>query len=233
MAVPYPAYRQSDLQTDGKLYAQFEHVVANQRSAAHFKQAQRHSTLVGILKKALPAIAIGLVVWFIVVGVVNTKSVGNIIIKSAGISNGMLIMEAPKMSGFNSDNLPYNLFASRAKQDLKHPNIIKMEKLRAKVPMQADIFADIKATTGTYDSDKEWLSLNRDIEVNSQDGTTILLDTAEIDLSKGHLVSNDPVSVFTSNSNIFADQVEVIDNGSVIVFKQRVRMTIQPSPEIK
>ena len=233
MVVPYPAHEQSELQAGGENYAQPGHSVANQRSDTHFKQAQRHSSLVGMLKKALPVVALGLVVWFVVMGLLNNKSVGNIEVESTGISNGMLVMEAPKMSGFNRDNRRYDLSASRAKQDLKSPNIINMENLRATVPMQADVFADIKATVGVYNSDKEWLSLDQDIEINSQDGTRILLNSAEIDLSKGRLVSNNPVSVSTPNSSISADQVDVIDNGSVIIFKQNVRMTIQPSAKTK
>ena len=233
MTVPYPAHEQSELQTSNEFYAQPGLPLANQRSEVHFKQAQRHSSLVGMLKKALPVVALGLVAWFIVMGFLNTKSIGNIKVESTGISNGMLVMEAPKMSGFNRDNRPYDLSASRAKQDLKRPSIIKMENLQATLPMQENVFADVKANTGIYNSDKEWLSLDQDIEINAQDGTIILLNTAEIDLSKGRLVSNNPVSVSTSNTSISANQVEVIDNGSVIIFKQKVRMTIQPSPDTK
>ena len=233
MTVPYPAHEQSELQTSNELYAQPGLPLANQRSEVHFKQAQRHSSLVGMLKKALPVVALGLVAWFVVMGFLNTKSIGNIKVESTGISNGMLVMEAPKMSGFNRDNRPYDLSASRAKQDLKRPSIIKMENLQATLPMQENVFADVKANTGIYNSDKEWLSLDQDIEINAQDGTIILLNTAEIDLSKGRLVSNNPVSVSTSNTSISANQVEVIDNGSVIIFKQKVRMTIQPSPDTK
>ncbi len=233
MTVPYPAHEQSELQTSNEFYSQPGLPLANQRSEVHFKQAQRHSSLVGMLKKALPVVALGLVAWFVVMGFLNTKSIGNIKVESTGISNGMLVMEAPKMSGFNRDNRPYDLSASRAKQDLKRPSIIKMENLQATLPMQENVFADVKANTGIYNSDKEWLSLDQDIEINAQDGTIILLNTAEIDLSKGRLVSNNPVSVSTSNTSISANQVEVIDNGSVIIFKQKVRMTIQPSPDTK
>lgn len=229
MVVSYSTHEQSELQTGDEIYAQPRLPAANQRSDTHFKQAQRHSSLVGMLKKALPVIALGLVAWFVIIGVLNTKSIGNIEVESTGISNGMLVMEAPKMSGFNRDNRRYNLSASRAKQDLKSPNIIKMENLRATIPMQADTFADIKATTGLYNSDKEWLSLDKDIEINSQDGTKILLSTAEINLSKGRLVSNSQVSVSTPTTSITADQVEVIENGSFIIFEKNVRMTIQPS----
>ncbi len=233
MTISYPEHEQSELQTGCEIYAQPGHPVANKRSDTHFKQAKRHSSRVGMLKKALPVVALGLVVWFVVMGVLNTKSVGNITVESTGISNGMLVMEAPKMSGFNRDNHPYKLSASRAKQDIKSPNIINMENLRAAVPMGAGVFADIKAAVGVYNSDKEWLSLDQNIEINSRDGTKILLNSAEIDLSKGRLVSNNPVSVSTPNSSISANQVEVIDNGAVVVFTQNVRMTIQPSAKTK
>ena len=206
-----------------------EVVVDNKRHETHFKQAEQHSTLVRMLKKTLPVIALALVAWFIAMGFWNTKSIGNISVESSGISNGMLVMESPKMSGFNRDNRPYDLVASRAKQDLKNPGIINLENIHATVPMQAKIFADIKAKTGIYNSDKEWLSLNEDIEINSQDGTRILLQSAEIDLSKGNLTSHHPVFVSTSNSKISAEQVEVTNNGEIIIFKQRVRMTVLPA----
>ena len=235
LAVSYPVQDQTNLQneiaTSEDLFTQPTPVIANQRHEAHFKQAQKHSTLVGLLKKALPIAALGLVTWFVIMGFLNTKSIGDISVKSSGISNGMLIMEQPKMSGFNRDNRPYNLVASRAKQDLKNPDIINMENLQATVPMQADIYADIRAKIGTYDSDKEWLILSRDIEINSQDGTRILLNSAEIDLSKGKLISRHPVFVSTPTTQITADQVEVIDNGSIIIFKQKVRMTITLATE--
>lgn len=206
---------------------------ANQRHETHFKRAEQHSVLVGLLKKTLPIVALALVVWFVAMGFWNSKSIGNISVESTGISNGMLVMESPKMSGFNRDNRPYELVASQAKQDLKNPGIINMENLHATVPMQEKIYADIKAKTGIYNSDKEWLSLNEDIEINSQDGTKILLKSAEIDLSKGNLTSQNPVFVSTSNTEITADQVEVTNNGEIIIFKQQVRMTIIPAQNSK
>lgn len=138
-------------------------------------------------------------------------------------------MEAPKLKGYSKDKRPYDLTASRAVQDLKKTGIIKLENIRATVPMEAGIFADINAESGIYDTDREWLSLKRKIVVNSRKGTTILLESAEINLSDGSLTSTDPVSVTTATTSITASQVEVLENGSIIVFKQNVQMILQPS----
>jgi len=205
--------------------------LANARNDGHFRRAQNHSALVGTLKRLLPIMAIGLVVWFVAVSLFGTYNTGNLSIDSSSISNGKLVMEAPKLNGFSDSNLPYDLSASRAVQDLKNPGLIELEKIQATIPMEAGIFADIDALSGVYNTDKEWLSLNKQITVRSQDGTVIRLSTAEIDLSKGVLTSINPVTVTTNNTSISADQVDVLDSGSVIVFKKRVRMTIRPSAE--
>ncbi len=206
---------------------------ANIRHETHFNRAHQHSIFVSLLKKTLPVAALCMVVWFVIVGFVNTSSIGDISVKSSGISNGMLVMESPKMSGFTRDNRPYDLIASFAKQNLTEPNIINLENLRATVPMQAKVFADIKAKSGIYNSDKEWLTLKTDIEINSQDGTKIILESAEIDLAKGNLSSQNPVIVSTSNSRITSEKVDVTDNGAKIIFKQRVRMTVLPAQDGK
>ncbi len=201
----------------------------NQRHETHFNNARRHSFMVGFLKGALPVLALGLVAWFIAMSLLANTGIENVTVKSAGISNGKLIMESPKLNGFNKKNNTYNLIANRAVQDLKKPSIIQLENIHAKIPLDTGGYADVAANAGTYNSDKEWLSLSKDILVVGKDGTEIELDTAEIDLKKGNLSSNSPVTVKTPTANIQADGLEVVDNGSVIIFTQRVRVTIQPA----
>lgn len=239
MAVPYPDEDQSgpgaEASMDERLFIQPgpAPTTINQRHETHFKNARRHSTIVGLLKRVLPVVAVGFVIWFVIAGFLNTKDISNISFESTGISNGMLLMDSPKLSGFNRDNKPYDLVASRAKQDLKKPGVIELENLHATVPMQEGLFADIIAKSGIYNSAKEWLSLKHEIEINSQDGTKIKLDSAEIDLSKGTLSSTNPVFISTKNAKISADQVEVSNNGEVIIFKQHVKMTILPAQDLK
>jgi lipopolysaccharide export system protein LptC len=150
-----------------------------------------------------------------------------------GIKEGKLIMVEPRMKGFNSENRPYDLDARQAVQDLKKPGIIDLKDIIAKLPTNSGGFVDIVAKTGNYNTSKDMLKLNKDIVLTRPSGMKIMLDTAVINLKNGRLVSNKPVKVTTSTANIRADGVEVIDNGAVIVFKKRVRMTIQPATDSK
>ena len=138
-------------------------------------------------------------------------------------------MEQPRVKGFSNDNLPYKLNANRAVQELKKPGVVALEAITADLPTSVGEYARLNAKSGLYNSAKEWLSLKRDILVVRKDGTTIALETAEIDLKSGTMISNNAVKVTTPTSQITADNMEVNDNGSVVVFKKRVRMTIQPT----
>ena len=206
-------------------------LAANQRHDSQFRNARYHSFMVNFLKGALPVIAIVLVALFAGLSLFQSSPVENLSVDSSGISDGKLIMEAPRVKGYNSDNLPYNLNAKRAIQDLSKPDIVMLESIDAILPSADGNFADIDAKNGTYNSKKEWLSLSQDIVINRKDGTIIKLNTAEINLKAGKLVSNKPVEVTTSTSSISADGVEVFNNGEIVVFKNRIRMTVNPASE--
>ncbi len=204
--------------------------MAGQRHEKHFREARRHSFMVGFLKGALPVVAFALVAGFIALSLFGGNKTVTAPVDTTGINNGKLIMVEPKMKGFNAENRPYDLDARQAVQDLKKPGIISLDAIVAKLPSSEEGFALINAKSGTYNSKKELLKLKEDIVVTRGSGTKIMLDTASINLKNGHLTSNDPVQVTTTNSNIRSDEVEVIDNGAVIIFKKRVRMTINQAP---
>jgi len=204
---------------------------ANQRHDSQFRHARLHSVMVRCLKAALPVLAVGLVVWFVGLSYFKTSPAEQFSAENSGIKDGKLIMEAPRVKGYNASNQPYDLNAKRAVQDLKKPDIVLLELIDAMLPAGEGDFADIDANSGTYNSAKEWLSLDKDIVINRKDGTVIKLDSAEINLKSGKLVSKDPVNVTTTTSTISADGLEVIDSGDTVVFNKRVRMTIQPAAD--
>lgn len=207
--------------------------VDNQRLEADFRQARRHSFIVGLLKRVLPLLALALVAWFAVMSLLHDKGVGKASVDSIGIKDGKLTMVEPRMKGFNKNNRPYDLDARQAVQDLKKPGIIDLKDIVAKLPTEGGEFIDVVARTGVYNTGKDLLHLQKDIVFTRAGGMKMMLETAEIDLKSGQLTSNKPVNVTTPTSNITADNMQVIDNGAVIVFDQRVRMNIQPANDSK
>lgn len=202
---------------------------ANLRQQSHFSNARRHSVFVKVLKRALPMAVIGLVGWFVLTSLIRSPDGRQISLDSIGVSSGNLVMENPRVKGFNDENRPYDLNATKAIQNLKKTNLVTLLNIVARLPTGENGYADIVAKNGHYDSEKEWLSLNQDIVVESAGGLRMLLSTAEIDLKSGKLVSNKPVKVSTENTTITADNMEILDNGDIVIFNQRVRMIMQPA----
>ena len=200
---------------------------ANQRSEQDFQIASRHSNRISILKKALPLAAIILVVGFGASAMISFVPNVDVKIGSSSLEDGKLVMKQPKMSGFDKNNRPYDVTATRAIQDLKTPSIIVLEAIDALVPMDAKNMADVTADDGVYNSDTEKLVLRNNVFIKGARGMDIKLEEANINMKTGTMESSKPVTVTSEDTDLTADSVIVEDNGARIVFKNRVRMTIR------
>ena len=106
---------------------------------ARFAAAARHSKLVRVLRKAVPAaIAVSMLV-IVGVSVFNPFrmlsklpfDVGNVVVSGTKIT-----MQSPHMAGFTPDRRPYEVTARTAAQDITNPNFIELETLKAKIEME-------------------------------------------------------------------------------------------------
>ncbi|MEM7290127.1 MAG: LPS export ABC transporter periplasmic protein LptC, partial [Pseudomonadota bacterium] len=199
---------------------------ANMRSADDFDRAHRHSRRVALLKKALPATAGFVVVSFMLFAVTAHIPIANITVDEIGLKEGKLVMEKPKMAGFDKKSRPYDVRAQQAIQDLAKPGKVLLNTIDAKLPMDANSFANVDAKSGIYDTESEQLFLNDEVKIKGARGMDILLQDANIDMKTGIMESNNPVNVKSKNTNITADSVRVEDGGERILFNNRVKMTI-------
>ncbi|MCJ8309997.1 MAG: LPS export ABC transporter periplasmic protein LptC [Rhizobiaceae bacterium] len=199
---------------------------ANMRSSDDFDRAHRHSKRVAVLKKALPATAATIIVVFFALAVTAHIPIANISVDEIGLKEGKLVMEKPKMAGFDKKSRPYDVRALQAIQDLAKPGKVLLNTIDAKLPMNANSFADIDAKSGIYDTESEKLFLNEDVNIRGARGMDISLQDANIDIKTGIMESDNPVNVQSKNTNISADSVRVEDGGERILFNNRVKMTI-------
>ena len=130
------------------------------------------------------------------------------------------------MAGFDKKSRPYDVRALQAIQDLAKPGKVLLNTIDAKLPMNANSFADIDAKSGIYDTESEKLFLNEDVKIKGARGMDISLQDANIDIKTGIMESDNPVNVQSKNTNISADSVRVEDGGERILFNNRVKMTI-------
>jgi lipopolysaccharide export system protein LptC len=201
---------------------------ARLRTEKAYRRAKRHSTVVRLLKLVLPLI--GLVMAAAIGGVFYLSSGSDLPVNvdSIGVTDGKLVMANPKLDGQTKSNLPYNLKAARAIQDLSNTDIIELEEIVAKLALNESVTANVDAATGRYDKKQNTLDINSPIHVETNSGMIADLQSAQIDLNDGSLRTTDPVALDLKGSIVTADSLTVTEKGKVFVFENRVRVTIPP-----
>jgi lipopolysaccharide export system protein LptC len=193
-----------------------------------FGRAERHSRRVRLLKLALPLAAIGMAAGFVGYSFLSTPVAVSIDTEGSAFTEGKLVMASPKLEGFTKDGRPYLVVASRAIQDFAQQDIINLEGIDAKMPVERDNWARVEAKSGVYDRAANTLDVKSDITVTTTNGMVAKLKSAFLDIRKGSLKTPDPVDIQFNGSKITADSMALLENGKLVIFEKRVRMNIDP-----
>jgi lipopolysaccharide export system protein LptC len=135
-----------------------------------FAAAARHSKLVRILRKAMPAaIAVSLLM-IAGISVFNPFrmlanlpiDIGNVVVSGTKIT-----MQSPHMTGFTPDRRPYEVNARTAMQDVTNPNFIELDTLKAKVEMEDKSIVFMDARRGNFRNREQLLDLYEDVLLKS------------------------------------------------------------------
>ena len=194
-----------------------------------FRSARRHSRVVRFLRVAVPlAVVLGSAVIFLLVYFNPLRWLAKlpIDVKGLAVAGTKITMEKPHLSGFTHDARAYELSADAAKQDLAKPDTVEMHNLHAKVQMQDKSTVDLSAASGFYDSKAETLKLERNIVLSSTAGYRSRLSEATVDIRTSHVVSKRPVEVDMLQGTLFANGLEIVDNGDLVRFDGGVNMTV-------
>jgi lipopolysaccharide export system protein LptC len=194
-----------------------------------FAVAQRHSRRVRILKFAFPILAAVLAGGFLLVSYVMTPVQIAVQAEGSAFVDGKLVMANPKLEGVTKDSRPYAMTAQRAIQDLKTPNVIELEAISAKLPIDVDQWVSIDAPKGIYDRDANTLDVKSAFKVKSTEGLSAAFNSAFVDMAKGSLTTTDPVDITINGTRVQAESMTVAEKGKVFVFEKRVRMEIDPA----
>ena len=197
-----------------------------------YRAALRHSRHVRRLRFGVP---IGIVALLCAVVVIDYMppvgsfrlpgDLGKLVIHGTKIT-----MEEPRLTGFTLDSRAYEFSAEAAAQDITKPNLVELNRLHAKMEMQDKSDVEMTATSGVYDVKAEILTLNGDIHLVSTTGYEGRLSEAVIDVRKGNVVSDAPVSVKMLSGVLNAKRLDIVDNGSVVRFGG-VTMTLLPGKQ--
>lgn len=192
-----------------------------------FSDARRHSRRVRLLKRVLPVAAVLMIVVFAGRSWLWTPQALPIDLSSLAIEDGRLVMTDPKLDGLTGrDGRPYSMTATRAIQDIGMSGRIDLEGINARLPVDETGWMSVSAASGVFDREANRLAIDSELTMTSDDGMKAVLQSAVVDVASGSLETPDPVDISLEGAHISADSMSVRDKGAVLVFENRVRMTI-------
>jgi len=183
--------------------------------------ARRHSRLVRRLRWGVPAVAIiGLAALTMssVLSRINIPKLPRIV----GISGTRLTMEVPHIGGFTRDGREYKVSADAAVQDLTNPDVLELSGIKGTTITKDSETVKLSAVAGLYATKSQLLTLTNGIDITTSGGKHAELSEAQIETSKGDVVSKTPVKVKFPNGDLRANGVEIFNNGERIHFSGAV-----------
>jgi lipopolysaccharide export system protein LptC len=194
--------------------------------------ARRHSLLVRFMRIGLPlGVIIGLTALVLVTYFKPMQIFDKLpsLSGNLGIQGSKITMQLPRIAGFTRDSRAYELTAENAVQDIATPDVIELQKLRAKMEMQDRDVVNMTANAGTYNTKGDKIILRDQIVVTSGQGYSARLREAAVDMKQGNVVSDLPVEVTLPNGLLLSNGMEIAESGAVIRFNRGVVLTLDPA----
>ena len=197
---------------------------------ARFAVAARHSRMVRALRVAVPAVVILSMAAIIAISIFNPfrlllpklpVDMDNLVVSGTKIT-----MESPHMSGYTTDQRPYEVWAKTATQDVTDPDHLDLKTLRAKVLMEDQSTVTLDARNGLMDTKEQLLDLHKDIFLQTSTGYEARLSQAFVDMGKGTVSSDEHVDVKLTNGTLTSDRLRITGGGEVVRFEGNVVMDL-------
>ncbi len=197
-------------------------------SRGGFKAANRHSARVRLLRRVAIAGSLLAIVLISAAALLNPlrRLPGDVSIGHVGVEGTKITVDSPKITGFQGDGRPFDIKAQTGIQDITTPNIIELHGIDSKIGTTDASTTWVKAARGVYDSSKDKMTLEGDIQIKNSAGYDIRLKTARIDFKTGGLVSEDPVKVLLDGGTVTANLLDISDNGHKVSFTGEVTSMI-------
>jgi lipopolysaccharide export system protein LptC len=183
--------------------------------------ARRHSRLVRRLRWSVPTVAMLGLAALTMSSVLSRMSIPKLP-RIVGISGTRLTMEVPHIGGFTRDGREYKVSAEAAVQDLTNPDVLELSGIKGTTITKDNETIKLAAVAGLYATKSQLLTLTNGIDITTSGGKHAQLSEAQVETSKGDVVSKSPVKVQFPNGDLRANGVEIFNNGELIHFSGAV-----------
>ncbi len=200
--------------------------------ARAFVSAGRHSRMVRILRKGLPAFGLLVLAAYFISTRLNI-TVGDVTASIDGmdIVDGNLRMLNPTLEGTDKKNGKYVVRAEYADQDIKNPEIIKLHAIKADLSSAGGGWSRMAAVRGVFNTKAERLVMQDRITVATSSGVTGELKHASLDMDSQTLRSHQPVSFNLSNGTVKANALTFRSQDHILIFRGKVAVHLIKKPK--
>lgn len=195
---------------------------------AEYAKAASHSKLVAFLRKFLPIGSGVIIIFFIALSIIRTSLPDGLVIESAGLEDGKLVMRSPVLVGQTSGDLPYRMTAKRAIQAIGQTSLITLEDIAAQVPLNSENDSFIEALEGVFDQEKEFLTFTKPFNVTTSSGLNAQFIDGEYNVATGAFASENAVDVKFDGGWLKSNTMQIVAGGETLKFTGDVRMKVEP-----
>ena len=193
-----------------------------------FRAARRHSRLVRMLRILLPIAGVSAVAGLFVLTQMGVQFPLGLAALRLIITPDAVIMENPRLTGFDGSDRQYTVAAARAVQPTATVDQLNLETIEATITVVGQGLTTITAGSGFYDHSSRTLRLDGGIAIDSDGGYALSMKDVDIDFLAGTLHTGNPVHLTYADSQITSDRFSATEGGRRLLFSGDVRTTILP-----
>lgn len=202
-------------------------ILTKQEQRRAFRRARRHTVLIKVLQVMMPVAALGIIgLYFLPSDKLPVTMEIPVKIDSLGLDSKGLKMINPHYSGQHKKFGRYSIGADYALQQITATHILEMYKISGLLEGADNKKTRLTANKGIYDTQRERMKLLGGIRILSESGMTAALNTAEIDIKKQLLVSDQPVHMTLNKNVIIADKMILQGDQKRLLFEGGVKVKL-------
>jgi lipopolysaccharide export system protein LptC len=187
----------------------------------------RYSRRVALLKMALPAIGLTLlllvVAWPRLAPLFDRLRFAAIDLREAR----ELRMSNPRYAGTDRNGNPFVITAAVGRQVPRRDDVMALDQPEADIKSHNGADIVITSDSGVYQTQTQFLDSFGHVTLTHQDGTKITTATARLDAANNTAEGHDPVEGHGPRGDIAAQGFRLIDKGEIVIFTGRSNLVLK------
>jgi lipopolysaccharide export system protein LptC len=191
------------------------------------QQWRRHSALIAILRRLLPALCLAIIV---ALGAWSAMSTLLWRTDTKVRSNANIRMLNPNFQGRTEAGKPFLITAASAVRDNADTNKVTLEKPVLNLGIGTPEWTKVSAQGGVYREDTRMLDLKGHVTLDDYKGNHLDTEHALVDTTKNNVDGDTHISGHGPSGSIEASTYSLRDGGAYLLFQGRVKSVIQQHP---